>query len=84
MLKRKTLGKGKYVKAKTPEAKIKQRAAIVDYYVKKRAEEKKKNKPWQWLSKVSRRGENLVQFLKISAGFVLDAKTFGASWKSDF
>lgn len=46
MLKRKTLGKGKYVKAKTPEAKIKQRAAIVDYYVKKRAEEKNKNKPW--------------------------------------
>ena len=29
-----------------------------------------------WLSKVARRGENLVQYLKISAGFVLDAKTF--------
>ena len=40
------LGKSKYVKAKTPEAKLKQKAAIIGYYTKKRAEEKKKNKPW--------------------------------------
>lgn len=47
MLKKKTLGKGKYVKAKTPEAKKKQKAAIIGYYTAKRAEEKsKKNKPW--------------------------------------
>lgn len=44
MLKKKTLGKGKYVKAKTPEARKKQKAAIIGYYVKKQAEEK--NKPW--------------------------------------
>ena len=37
-----------------------------------------------WLSKVARRGENLVQYLKISLDIVLDAKTFGASGKSDF
>lgn len=43
---KKPLGKGKYVKAKTPEAKLKQKAAIIGYYAKKRAEEKKKNKPW--------------------------------------
>ena len=46
MLKRKTLGKGKYVKAKTPTAKQKQKAAIIGYYVKKHADEKKKGKPW--------------------------------------
>ena len=46
MIKKKTLGKGKYVKAKTSEAKQKQKAAIIGYYTKKRAEEKKKNKPW--------------------------------------
>ena len=45
-MKKKTLGKGKYVKAKTPEAKQKQRAAIVGYYTKKREEEKSKKKPW--------------------------------------
>lgn len=45
-MKKKTLGKSKYVKAKTPEAKRKQKAAIIEYYTKKRAEEKKKNKPW--------------------------------------
>ena len=37
-----------------------------------------------WLAKVARRGENLVQYLKISLDIVLDAKTFGASGKSDF
>lgn len=46
MLKKKSTGKGKYVKAKTPEAKKKQKAAIIGYYAKKRAEEQKKNKPW--------------------------------------
>ena len=46
MIKKKTLGKGKYVKAKTPEAKQKQKAAIIGYYTKKRAEDKKKIKPW--------------------------------------
>ena len=45
-MKKKPLGKGKYVKAKTPEAKQKQKVAIISYYTKKRAEEKKKNKPW--------------------------------------
>ena len=45
-MKRKPLGKSKYVKAKTPEAKRKQKAAIIGYYTKKRAEEKKKNRPW--------------------------------------
>ena len=45
-MKREPLGKSKYVKAKTPEAKQKQKAAIIRYYTKKRAEEKKKNKPW--------------------------------------
>ena len=45
-MKKKLLGKSKYVKAKTPEAKRKQSAAIIGYYTKKRAEEKKKNKPW--------------------------------------
>ena len=29
-----------------------------------------------WLSKVARRGENLVQYLKILLDIVLDAKTF--------
>lgn len=43
---RKPLGKSKYVRAKTPETKQKQKAAIIGYYTKKRAEEKKKNKPW--------------------------------------
>ena len=46
MIKKKILGKGKYVKAKTPKAKQKQKAAIIGYYTKKRAEEKKKNKLW--------------------------------------
>ena len=46
MIKKKTLGNGKYVKAKTPEAKQKQKAAIIGYYTKKRAEDKKKTKPW--------------------------------------
>lgn len=45
-MKRNPLGKGKYVKAKTPKAKQKQKAAIIGYYMKKRAEEQKKNKPW--------------------------------------
>ena len=45
-MKKKPLGKSKYVKAKTPEAKQKQKAAIIGYYMKKRAEEKKNNKPW--------------------------------------
>lgn len=45
-MKRNLLGKGKYVKAKTPEAKQKQKAAIIGFYTKKRAEEKKSNKPW--------------------------------------
>lgn len=35
--------KGKYVKAKTPEARKKQKAAIIGYYVNKR-EQNKKNK----------------------------------------
>ena len=43
---KKPFGKSKFVKAKTPEAKTKQKAAIINYYTKKRAEEKKKNKPW--------------------------------------
>ena len=29
-----------------------------------------------WLAKVARRGENLVQYVKISLDIVLDAKTF--------
>ena len=29
-----------------------------------------------WLAKVARRGENLVQYLKIPLDIVLDAKTF--------
>ena len=33
-------------------------------------------KSGMWLAKVARRGEKLVQYLKISAGFALDAKTF--------
>ena len=37
-----------------------------------------------WLSKVRGRGENLVQYLKISLDIVLDAKSFDASGKSDF
>ena len=37
-----------------------------------------------WLSKVARRDENLVQYLKNSLDIVLDAKTFDASGKSDF
>ena len=45
-MKKKPLGKNKYVKAKTPTAKQKQKAAIIGYYTKKRAEEKKNNKPW--------------------------------------
>ena len=46
MLKKKIVGKGKYVKTKTPTAKQKQKAAIIGYYVKKRADEEKKGKPW--------------------------------------
>lgn len=46
MLKKRTKLNGKYVKAKTPEAKMKQKAAIIGYYAKKREEEKKKGKPW--------------------------------------
>ncbi len=42
MLKRKPFQSGKYVKAKTPEAQKKQRAAITSYYTKKREEEKRK------------------------------------------
>ena len=45
-MKNKPLGKSKYVKAKTPKSKQKQKAAIIGYYTKKRAEEKKKNLPW--------------------------------------
>lgn len=36
-------GKGKFVRARTPETQKKQKAAIISYYVKKR-EDKKKNK----------------------------------------
>lgn len=46
-MKKKPQSKGKYVKARTPEAKQKQTAAIIRYYAKKRAEEKKK-KLWFW------------------------------------
>ena len=42
-MKTKPLGKSKYVKAKTPTAKQKQKAAIIGYYTKKRAEEKSLN-----------------------------------------
>ena len=45
-MKKKPLGKSKYVKAKTPAAKQKQKATIISYYIKKRAEEKKRNNPW--------------------------------------
>lgn len=45
-MKKKPLGKSKYVKAKTPEAKQKQKVAIIGYYMKKRAEENKNNMPW--------------------------------------
>jgi len=37
-----------------------------------------------WLSKVARRGENLVQYLKISLDIVLDAKTFVVLGESGF
>ena len=40
-MKKTPLGKGKYVKAKTPEAKQKQTAAIIGYYTKN---ERKKNR----------------------------------------
>lgn len=43
---KKTTGKGKYVKAKTPEARNKQKAAIIEYYTKKKAEKAKKGWPW--------------------------------------
>ena len=46
MLKENKPKQGKYVKAKTPKARQKQKAAIISYYIKKRAEEKKKNRPW--------------------------------------
>ena len=45
-MKNKPLGKSKYVKAKTPKSKQKQKAAIIGYYTKKREEEKSKKKPW--------------------------------------
>lgn len=38
------LKKSKYVKAKTPEARKKQKSAIINYYTKKRLEEKKQKK----------------------------------------
>lgn len=41
MLNKKPLAKGKYVKARTPEAKKKQKAAIIEYYTQKRAGNKK-------------------------------------------
>lgn len=44
MLRKKQLGKGKYVKAKSPEARKKQKAAIISYYTQKHAEEKQKKK----------------------------------------
>ena len=37
-----------------------------------------------WLSKVARRGENLVQYLKFLLSIVLDAKTFVVLGKSGF
>ena len=37
-----------------------------------------------WIAKVARRGENLVQYLKISLDIVLDAKTFVVLGKSGF
>ena len=37
-----------------------------------------------WLAKLARRGENLVQYLKISLDIVLDAKTFVVLGKSGF
>ena len=37
-----------------------------------------------WLAKVTRRGENLVQYLKISLDIVLDAKTFMVLGVLDF
>ena len=45
-MKKNPVGKSKYVVAKTPKAKARQTAAIIGYYTQKRAEEKKKNKPW--------------------------------------
>ena len=42
MLKKNFFGQGKYVKAKTPEAKKKQKAAIINFYVQKHTEEKRK------------------------------------------
>ena len=45
-MKLKLPGKGKYVKAKTPASRQKQKAAIIGYYVKKRAESKSKS--WYW------------------------------------
>ena len=44
MLFSKKASKGKYVKAKTPEAQKKQKAAIINYYVKKREQDNKKSK----------------------------------------
>ena len=41
MLFGKKLNKGKYVKAKTPDARKKQKVAIINYYVKKREQAKK-------------------------------------------
>ena len=37
-----------------------------------------------WLAKVARRGENLVQYLKISLDIVLDANTFMVLGVLDF
>lgn len=45
-MKKRPLGIGKYVKAKTPAARQRQKDAIIGYYTKKRSEEKKKSKPW--------------------------------------
>ena len=44
-MEKKLLGKSKYVKAKTPTARQRQKAAVIGYYAKKRLETKK-NKPW--------------------------------------
>ena len=47
MLTKKKISNGKYVKAKTPEAKRKQKAAIIGYYINKKKEENSKKKPWE-------------------------------------
>ena len=45
-MEQKILGKSKYVKAKTPIARQRQKASIIGYYTKKRLEMKKNKKPW--------------------------------------